>query len=170
MHGAILKVIGHARDSRFGLLVEVDVVDIEAVVIAVHTTILRVLPHEGVRTSGDGIGLFNPVASTSEAAHLRTIDIEVTIVPAAFAGDLGEEAHLTVSRNLNSHRHVAHHVGHTSATALHAVGAFIRVSGGDAPRIGRIKLPIEHAEVASLEVLDDIAARQTAAPVHLHER
>ncbi|KWW28159.1 MAG: hypothetical protein F083_2891 [bacterium F083] len=38
------------------------------------------------------------------------------------------------------------------------------------PRIGGIDLPIEQAEVASLEGLDDFAARQTAAPVHLNVR
>ncbi|KWW24247.1 MAG: hypothetical protein AUK64_2693, partial [bacterium P201] len=60
--------------------------------------------------------------------------------------------------------------GIAGATALHAVGAFIRVGGGHSPRIGGIHLPIEHAEVASLEVFDDFATRQTAAPVHLDVR
>ena len=152
------------------MLVEGNVVNIEAVIVAVDTTVLRVLPHEGVVASGDVEDLLTPGASTSVAALLDTVDVEVTIIPAAFAGDLAEEAHQTVGRNVHRNRHVADHVGYASAAALHAVGAFIRVSGCDGPRIGGIHLPIEQAEVASLEGLDDLATRQAAAPVHLHIR
>ncbi|KWW28295.1 MAG: hypothetical protein F083_2878, partial [bacterium F083] len=152
------------------MLVEADVVDIEAVVVAVDAGILSVAPLEGVRTGSDVEVLLGPVADTSVLCLLDTVDVEVTVVPVAFAADLAVVAHDTVSRDVDRHGHVAHHARDTGATALHAVGAFIRVGGGHSPRIGGIHLPIEHAEVASLEVFDDFATRQTAAPVHLDVR
>ena len=170
LHGAVLEVVGHARDGGFGLTVEGDVVNIEAVVIAIHAAVLLVAPFEGVRTLSDVEGLFSPAALAGIAALLDTVDVEVTIVPAALAGDLAEEAHDTVGRDVDRHAHVARHAGNAGATALHAVGAFIRLVCGDGPRIGGINLPIEQAEVAGLEGLDDFAARQTAAPVHFHVR
>ena len=155
---------------RFGLLVEGDVVDIEAVVIAVDASILRVLPLEGVRTGSDVEVLLGPVADTSVLCLLDAVDVEVTIVPAALAGDLAEVAHDTVGRDVDRNSHVAHHARNAGATALHAVSAFVGLVGSDSPRIVGIHLPIEHAEVASLEVFDDFATGQTAAPVHLHVR
>ena len=121
-------------------------------------------------TSCNVEGLLTPGASTRIVALLDTVDEEPTIVVIAFAGDLSEEAHDTVARDVHRHSHVAHHIGHASATALHAVSAFIRVVRGNAPRIGGIELPIELAEVTSLERFNNILARQAAAPEHLHIR
>ncbi|KWW28024.1 MAG: hypothetical protein F083_2904 [bacterium F083] len=156
--------------QRFGSLVEADIVHVEAVVVRVDATILRVSPLEGVRTSSDVELALTPAASSSVLAHLLAVDEEVAIVPVLLAADLAEEAHFAVGRDVHRHGHVARHVGHACATALHAVGAFIRVVGGDAPRIGGIDLPVEGAEVAGLERLNDLFAGQAAAPVHLHIR
>ena len=59
---------------------------------------------------------------------------------------------------------------HASTATLHAVGAFIRIGRGNRPRIGGIHLPIEQAEVASFERLNDFLTRQTAAPRYFHVR
>ena len=90
---------------RFGLSVEGDVVDIEAVVTRGDDIVLSVFPLEGVVTSGDGELLFAPVAFTGVGTHLDAIDVEVTVVPALFAGDLSEEAHFAVGRNVDGHLH-----------------------------------------------------------------
>ena len=152
------------------MTIEGDVVNIEAVVVTVHAAVLSVAPLEGVFTSGDVEGTLGPVACTGVTALLDTVDVEVAIVPAAFARDLAEEAHDTVGRDVDRDAHVANNVSHASAAAHHAVGAFVRIVGGDAPRIAATHLPLELAEVAGLEVLDDVVARQTATPVHFHIR
>ena len=114
-----------------GLMVEADVVHVEAVVVAVDATVLRVSPLEGVCAFGDGELALGPVAGTSVAAHLLAVDEEVAVVPVLLAADLAEEAHLAVAGDVDRNGHVAGDVGHASAAALHAVLAFIRVGGED---------------------------------------
>ena len=156
--------------SGFRLSVEGDVVDIEAVVTRGDDEVLSVFPLEGMVASGDGELALAPVAFTGVGTHLLTVDVEVAVVPTLFGGDLAEEAHLTVGRDVHGHLHGGGRTQHLLVAALHAVHAFIRILGGDDPRIGRVELPIEEAEVASLEGLDDFFTGQAAAPVDLHVR
>ncbi len=135
----------------FGSSVERDVVDIEAVVVRVDTPIFRISPLEGVITSSDGECLFAPTTSTSIVSHLLAINIKVTIIITIFRGNSAEEAHFTVSRNVQRHSHVAHHIGNACATALHAILPFIRVSCRNSPRIIRINLPIILTKVTCFE-------------------
>ena len=167
LHGAVLEVEGRTSRQRLAGAEEGDVVNIEAVIIAVDATVLSVFPLEGVVTTGDVVDLFNPATSTGERSHLSAVDVEVTVVPVVLRGDLGEEAHLTIVRHVDRDLHAGSAAGDTSVAALHAVHTFIRVVGRDLPRIGGSELPRILAEVTSLEVFDDLA-HHAHAPVHLN--
>ena len=115
-------------------------------------------------TFSDRITLLTPVASASEGGHLGAIEVEVTVVPVVFAARLDEEAQDTVVRDFNSQVEVAHHVADASATALQAVGAFVRIVRGDGPRIVGSGFPIELAEVAGLEVFNHLIVEVEVPP------
>ena len=119
-------------------------------------------------TSGDGVLSLSPVASTGEGSLLDTVDVEVTIVIVALAGDLSIEAHQTVAGDFHGDLDGGSAGSNVSVTALEAVLALaISTTIRDNPRIAGIVLPIESAEVARLEVFDELA-HDGLAPIDFH--
>ena len=155
--------------SRSGIVDEADVVDVEAVVIAVDTAVLGVSPLEGVRTRGDGELFLRPVARTGEGSLLGSVNVEVTVVVAALAGDLAIEAHQTVAGDFHADLDGRRAGGDAGIAALEAILALaVSATIRDGPRIGGIVLPIEGAEITGLEVFDELA-HDVLAPIDLHQ-